>query len=341
MSHDVERSIHMRRRPWHHGMSNSQTFDAPIEFDRIAIESGTASQSLLCPAFFQAPTGEFIPIEDRRWVVRSTDLRVLSEKSVSDHYQCQQNEDYLEIMREAVEAGAVEIECAGSLKKGSWVFYLWRIAKDATGEISPSDRYQQYLVQLVCHDGCHASYMLFTLLRVECANLMAAAIAEADKAVSTDMDTVIRFAHKGDHSARLAYARDSINFAQRKFDATMSDLKTMSRRPLPRGGLESYVASILDVELATLTSTRAWEQIDAAYYTAPGATLPHSEGTYYGAFNAVTYWLTHSRKGTQDTRFAANIIGSAIPIRERAYALALGQSIEPIAPASAAAIDLN
>jgi hypothetical protein len=117
--------------------------------------------------------------------------------------------------------------------------------------------------------------------------------------------------------------------AAKTFTATVADFRAMAAKKLPVDGLQRYVDAVLDIAPDTYThgkKPRAYPQILDAYYNAPGAMLGGVHGTYWGAYNAVTDWVDHTRgrrKDDAETRLDSAWFGEGERIKRRAYEVAL------------------
>ncbi|MFC1744433.1 DUF932 domain-containing protein [Candidatus Riflebacteria bacterium] len=51
--------------------------------------------------------------------------------------------------------------------------------------------------------------------------------------------------------------------------------------------------------------------------------MPTVAGTYWAAYNAVTEWVTHTRKGTKESRLNSSWFGQGKMLKQKALKVAL------------------
>jgi phage/plasmid-like protein (TIGR03299 family) len=255
-------------------------------------------------------------------VVRDTDRSILGV--VGAGYTPLQNVTAFEFFQPFLDSGSCELDAAGSLKGGKRVFVLAKL-KNAFDQVVERDSVAGYFLLSTAHDGSQAVRCQFTTIRVVCWNTL----SRADRRADAGIEDCVRVRHTAGVEAGLAMVQKTVDMAAKTFTATVNDFREMAARKLPVDGLQKYVDAVLDIPANTYThgkKPRAYPQILEAYYSAPGAMLPGVFGTYWGAYNAVTDWVDHTRGRRRDdaeARLDSAWFGDGERIKRRAYEVAV------------------
>lgn len=296
-----------------------------------------------------------IEIPTHRAVVRVTDGALLGV--VSKDYKLFQNAEALKIFADLVEDGTLRIETAGSLQGGKKVWMQCRYSDDV--EIMDGDAIAPYILIAMGHDGKLSIVFLNTPTRVVCWNTMQAAGAVEDS-VAFDKPHQFRITHMGDVAKKVADARDQIVAMNRDLGVTIDAYREMAKKPISEQVLRGMAQSVFDNELgkandlltklknsqaeraehmdieqrtevatkiaevekllADWKPSRAENEIVKAFHESPGSDLAGE--TVWGAVNAITYYLDHSKSGTQDRRMSSSWFGNGARQRKDAFAIA-------------------
>ncbi len=312
MAHMIETMAWTGPTPWH-GLGVQ--VDPDISTDDMLVTAGLDWDVEKTPLF--ATMGDqTVSIPTHTALTRSSDGKVLSV--VGAGYQPVQNREALEFFRTFVEAGDMTLETAGSLGGGK---RIWALASLRDGfELDGGDAVQGYLLLTNPHTPNAALVAQFTPIRVVCANTMAMALAG-------ESAEIYRHAHfttfDADRAkAALGLARHQLaDFHEASaFLASKRSTDEMVRRFFVE--VFEPVRSVNDDIESLVRLPRVQRALDALTVQ-PGAELRSSEGTWWGAVNAVTWLADHKFGRSADTRLSSAWYGEARQFKLRALAKAL------------------
>jgi hypothetical protein len=126
MSHEIETMAYVGAVPWHGLGTQLPAAPSVEEMLEAAGLDWTVSKR---PLFTWRSRGEALDVKGHKALVRDTDHRVLSV--VTDRYVPVQNRQALELFRRFCDAGHLELETAGALKGGA---FIWALARIGRGE---------------------------------------------------------------------------------------------------------------------------------------------------------------------------------------------------------------
>jgi phage/plasmid-like protein (TIGR03299 family) len=299
MAHEIESMFFVGETPWH-GLG-TRLGETPTVADAIK-EAGLDWKVKTVPLF--TATGQEVPA---RATMRETDSRVLGV--VGTHYTVLQNEKAFDFFNPFVESGLVSLETAGSLRDGERIWVLARINEGGSDtEIVKGDAVRKFLMLSNSHDGTTAVRVGFTPVRIVCANTLAAAHVDGSSAL-------IRLRHGRSVATNLDSLRETINIANRTFEATAEQFRALATKQINAKDLNAYVKRVLghgatdDKDL----STRAQNQIAdvvTLFAHGRGDAMPGVAGTLWAAYNAVTEYLTHAAGADADKRYSSLWFGA-------------------------------
>ena len=281
-----------------------------------------------------------------RAVVRSHDQSILGV--VGPDYEPLQNTDAMAWFQPFVDSGSIRLEAAGSLRGGKRVWVLGRVIGSAA-DVVKRDRIDQFVLLANGHDGTMAIRCGFTGVRVVCQNTLTASLS--DKA-----SKLLRIRHTKNAGDALRGVQDVINVARAEFAATAEQYQFLASRGVEN--LEAYVKEVFTIKphrimavgaesdsdmlgrlglgakqetdeeaLARLgMRSRLVTRISELAESGRGADVPGVRGTYWGAYNAVTEYLTHERGQSQDTRVDSAWFGQSSQLASRALEVAVAQA---------------
>jgi phage/plasmid-like protein (TIGR03299 family) len=255
-----------------------------------------------------------------------------------------QNRDAFKWFDPFLANGEATIETAGSLFEGKRVWVLAKLSRDPS-IIVKGDAVQKYILLANSHDGSTACRMGFVPIRVVCNNTLSLAVGDsASKLVrirhtknAVDMLEAIR------ETMNAANATFEATAEQYRFLSTVKvtgdDLakfvNVVFKRPAkpkkaatpptvadvlanPEVSAPSIVDEILNAKPAEHVSVddllaetakdfeaRSIDIIRENFESGAGANLRGVKGTWWGAYNAMTEFLTHQRGKTDENRLAA------------------------------------
>jgi phage/plasmid-like protein (TIGR03299 family) len=291
MAHQIENMFFIGETPWH-GLG-TRLIEAPDTKTAI-VAAGLDWTVKTVPLF----TAEGLKVESKA-VQRESDNTVLGV--VGARYTPLQNSEAFSFFDPFVESGLVQLETAGSLSAGGKIWILARIAENSDTDILPGDAVRKFLMLSNSHDGTTAVRVGFTPVRIVCANTLAMAHNSGNSAL-------IRVRHGLSVKSNIDALRDTINVANRSFEATAEQFRRLAQRQINRVDLDLYIKKVLDVKVDAdgEISTRAQNQIDVIsqmFDSGRGQNIPGVSGTVWAAYNAVTEFLTHEAQSDAAKRY--------------------------------------
>jgi phage/plasmid-like protein (TIGR03299 family) len=309
----------VKQTPWH-GLGHI-VHEAPssLEAMRLAgLDWTVKMEALFCADGAQVP--------DRRACRRSSDGRILGV--VGNVYTPLQNADAFGFFDPLIEAGEAMYETAGSLMEGSRVWVLARINRDPS-VIVPGDEIAKYVLLSNGHDGRLSASMGFTGIRVVCANTMAQAHSDASS-------KLVRVYHHKKIVENLEALRASMDLANESFEMSAESYRALARRSINTDDLKKYVNTVFATKRSETRDAVARDGGDEApgrarilndvtrlFETGHGSDIEGVRGTYWGAYNAVTEYLSYERGTDEDTRLNNLWYGQGERLNQKALDTAL------------------
>ena len=240
-------------------------------------------------------------------LVRNIDDKVLDV--VSNDWNPVQNSEAFAFFNDFIAEGDMEMHTAGSLKDGQIV---WGLAKVKAGfSLFNGDEVESYLHFTNFHKYGFSTDVRFTPIRVVCNNTLTLSL-------NTKVEKMVKISHRrefdGDN-VKLMLGVAAEKLAQYKEMAQFLGSKRYSnenvveyfKRVFPSAGQKEVSRS----------ANTAMEILE----TQPGA--QYAEGTWWTAFNAVTYMTDHLLGRTQDTRLTSAWYGVNKNVKTKALESAL------------------
>lgn len=257
--------------------------------------------------------------------VRVTDGAVLG--IVGNKYRPQQNLSAFQWFQPWLDSKEVALETAGSLKGGTHIWILARILKDPT-EVVKGDPIIRYVLLSNSHDGTRMVRAGFTGIRCVCWNTVSAALTAADS-------KLLKVRHTESADAALKTVRETMDLADRRFAATLDQMRAMARKGVTKETIREYVtrvfrpAPVTNDENESMTEEqeerceRLVGNIVPLFEEGRGNKLPGVRGTMWAAYNAVTEYLTWERGRNNDNRMTSLWFGDGQSVAQRAFNVAI------------------
>ena len=235
-------------------------------------------------------------------LVRSTDREVLSV--VSNDWNPVQNHEAFEFFHEYCSAGDMEMHTAGSLRDGQIVWVLAKI-KDSF-ELFKGDTVESYLLFTNPHKFGQSIDVRFTPIRVVCNNTLTLSLSQ-------NADRMVKKSHRTEFDAALV--KEQLGIATDKLAKYKEMAAFLGSKRYTGESLKDYFNKIFPVLVynkekgpqrkdLSKSATRALDIIG----TQPGA--QYAEGSWWQAFNAVTYLTDHEIGETADSRLQSAWFGA-------------------------------
>jgi phage/plasmid-like protein (TIGR03299 family) len=257
-------------------------------------------------------------IAGKKAIVRSDRDETLAV--IGTAYRPLQNVDAFDFFQPFVDQGLCTLETAGSLNQGKRIWVLAKLQK-APIEVSSNDIVEKYLLLSNSHDGTLAVRVGFTPIRVVCNNTMA--FAHDSKS-----SKLIRVYHGSKVKQNVEALRDTIDAVNESFSATEEQMKLLKNAQINQEDLRKYIKASMKIpekfesERARMRSETLEQRIMELFEVSPGA--KEAGHTYWGAYNAVNYYLNYEHGRTQDTRLNNLWFGNLSRMNEHAFSTAVG-----------------
>ena len=293
--------------PWHglgHEISPNLT---PAE---TCEEAGVNWEVKKFPAYATV-NGKKIKV-DRSALVRLSDNKVLDV--VGENWHPTQNIDAFNFFNDFIKAGEMQMHTAGSLKGGQ---YVWALAKtNESFKVGKKDQVDSYLLLTNPHKFGYAIDVRFTPIRVVCNNTLTLSLAS--KSVN-----MVKVSHRrifdanevkeimGLASSKLKTYKEMADFLYSKkyTNKTVSDYfqqiwPVITVKDKPRKDISKSASIAASVLLSQ-----------------PG--VEYAGGTWWNAYNAVTYMTDHLIGRNEDNRLTSAWYGINKGLKVKALETAL------------------
>jgi phage/plasmid-like protein (TIGR03299 family) len=332
MSHEFETGFFVKDRAWH-GLGT--VLPSPPTIGEALELAGLNWSVEGRPLFLQS--GEEVETGHRA-IVRNSDNRTLGV--VGPSYTPVQNAQALAPFQPLVDAGLVDLEAAGSLRNGARVWILGKI-RNAEAEVTPGDAVKGYLLFYNGHDGTLSASYQETAIRVVCMNTLSMAVGLGE----TGKEARLKLRHTAGVGAQIDALTEQCRLLAGKFGDTIQTYRALAADHCPDPGgyfkkvltlsgsmgkfhpREEPARSGLTGALTLASREPAFDQgkrqlgrLLEIFETQPGA--DYARGSYWQAYNAVTYWIDHDRGRSDDTRQNASWFGEGRRIRDIALDVA-------------------
>ena len=298
MAHEVETMAYAGQVPWH-GLGVPVSNDlTPVQMmDKAELNWKVREvESFIEFDGKRMPTGQ-------KSLVRETDGKILT--NVGENWNPVQNETAFDFFHEYVMAGDMEMHTAGSLKGGQMVWALAKV-KDSF-EILGGDRIDSYLLFSNPHQYGKAIDIRFTPIRVVCNNTLSLSL-------DSKKDNSVKMGHRVEFDA--SQVKRALGIAKDKME-TYSDMATFlaSKRftqdsyieylnaVFPRTADKRVQGKGLSVDTLSRNAKIAYDVLE----TQPGA--KYGEGSWWQAFNSVTFITDHVQGRNSDNRLYSSWFG--------------------------------
>ena len=251
-------------------------------------------------------------------LVRETDGKILT--NVGENWNPCQNSDAFEFFSEYVMAGDMEMHTAGSLKEGRMVWALAKV-KDSF-ELFKGDQVDSYLLFSNPHQYGKSIDVRFTPIRVVCNNTLTLSLDQG-------VEKSVKVGHKSEFDPSTV--KEALGIATQKMNTykemaqflgskryTQDNIIEFFNDVFPRTADKRVQGKSLSRDTLSRNAALCYEALD----TQPGA--QYAEGSWWQAFNAVTYVTDHVQGRNADNRLYSNWFGTN-EIRKRS---AINKAVE-------------
>lgn len=314
MAHELEivngvaQMAYAGQTPWH-GLGKQVPSDLTPE--QMLQAAGLDWKVYTAPVYAEV-AGKRIDLP-KQVLVRDRDHKVLDV--ISDDWIPMQNSDAFEFFDEFIAAGDMEMETAGSLKDGNIVWALARI-KNSFELFNGKDVVNGYLHFTNPHQYGRSIDVRFTPIRVVCNNTLTLSL-------NTKTENFVKVSHRREFL--VDEVKQALGIASDKLAKYKEMAQFLSTKRFTGEKIEEYFARVFPVATSKADSrkeiSKAHRIVRECVDTQPGAEL--GEGTWWQAFNAVTYYTDHLAGRSQDTRLQSAWYGSNKNLKAKALELAV------------------
>jgi len=239
-----------------------------------------------------------------------------------------QNSECFSFLDAVVAEGSVRYHTAGALGKGE---RIWLLAK-LPGHIrvkNSDDITEKYLLLSNSHNGTSALRVLFTPIRVVCANTLA--VAERG-----GRGEGIAIRHQGDMAAKVREAQRVLGLATIFYDDVRTKIDVLADyHPKPEQLATYFKALYPDFpESKNKRAENIRTELFRLFDEGRGQDIPEIRHSAWAAYHAVTEWVDHHRptrarnpQERDSRRLQSQWFGSGARLKERAWQLALEMTV--------------
>ena len=298
MAHMVETMAYAGQVPWHGlGVPVSNDLTPAQMMDKAGLDWKVREvESFIEFDGKRMPTG-------LKSLVRETDGRILT--NVGENWNPVQNETAFEFFSEFVMAGDMEMHTAGSLKDGQMVWALAKVKSDF--ELFGGDRVESYLLFSNPHQYGKSIDVRFTPIRVICINTLTLSLDQkAEKSVRighrVEFDPSSVKEALGIAAKKLNTYKDMAEFLGKKRFTTDSYIEYLNT-VFPRTADKKVQGKSLSIDTLSRNAKLAHDSLESQ----PGAEF--AEGSWWQAFNSVTFITDHVQGRNSDNRLYSSWFG--------------------------------
>jgi phage/plasmid-like protein (TIGR03299 family) len=298
MAHQVETMAYAGETPWH-GLGVPVSNDlTPAQMMQKAGVDWTVQE---CESFVDF-NGERISTGQKA-LVRSTDGKVLT--NVGKDWNPVQNEQAFEFFSEYVFAGDMEMHTAGSLKDGQMVWALAKV-KDSF-DLFGGDTVESYLLFSNPHQYGKSIDVRFTPIRVVCNNTLSLSL-------SMQAERQVKVGHRVEFNP--GEVKEALGIASEKLATYREMAEYLGSKRFSMDKLIEYYNTVYprtsdkrvqDKKLSVETLSRNAKECLNVLESQPGAEF--AEGSWWQAYNSVTYVTDHVQGRNADNRLYSSWFG--------------------------------
>jgi phage/plasmid-like protein (TIGR03299 family) len=236
-------------------------------------------------------------------LVRESDGRILT--NVGENWKPVQNETAFEFFSEFVLSGDMEMHTAGSLRDGQ---YVWALAKvKESFDVFGEDTVESYLLFSNPHVYGKSIDVRFTPIRVVCNNTLTLSLSQ-------DAKNGVRIGHRTEFNPDMV--KETLGIAHEKFAQYKEMALFLGSRKVTAESLIQYYNEVFPNTSRTemAKEVKQYEDLSRnaklcydALEVQPGA--EYAAGTWWSAFNSVTFITDHVQGRNADNRLHSQWFG--------------------------------
>ncbi len=236
-------------------------------------------------------------------LVRETDGKILT--NVGENWNPVQNDTAFEFFNDFIMGGDMEMHTAGSLRGGQMVWALAKVKESF--ELFGGDKVDSYLLFSNPHQYGKSIDVRFTPIRVVCNNTLTFSL-------QSKSDNFVKVGHRGMFNANEV--KRSLGVAKTQLDTYKDMAEFLGKKRYTVNSLIEYYNTVFPrtadkrvqgKELSLDTLSRNAKDCYDALELQPGA--QYAEGSWWQAFNSVTYITDHVQGRNSDNRLYSSWYG--------------------------------
>ena len=307
MAHMVETMAYAGELPWH-GLGTKVLDDLTPEqmMQKAGVDWTVEKQDLV--------TAGGSTVKSKQALVRSSDGAVLDV--VGKGWNPVQNSEAFNFFEEYVKAGDMEMHTAGSLNDGKMV---WALAKtNDSFELFNGDVTENYFLFSNPHQFGKAIDIRMTPIRVVCNNTLTLSL-------NKESDSMLKVNHRKEFD--VAEVKEQMGIAREKLDQYKSMAEFLGSKRYTSDNIIQYFNEVFGspakekvdgvIPFTSNNAKIAMENLS----TQPGAKF--GEGSFWQAFNTVTFLNDHVQGRTTDGRLTSSWYGRNRRVKLKALDKAL------------------
>ena len=313
MAHNVESMAYAGAVPWH-GLGVSVPADLTPEQMLQAAGLNWEVQKFPTFAILDDNDPDSVIETGQSALVRLSDKKMLDV--VSDDWNPVQNAEAFEFFNEFVMAGDMEMHTAGSLRDGQIVWGLAKIKQSF--ELFKGDQIDSYLLFSNFHKYGFSTDVRFTPIRVVCNNTLTLSL-------NSKVERMVKISHRKQFDA--SQVKDMLGIATDKLEKYKDMAQFLGSKMAKNESVVEYFERIFPLNKVTeeeKSEGKRSKNADLALgilHTQPGA--EYAEGSWWQAFNAVTFMTDHLVGRSPDTRLQSAWYGYNKGLKTKALELAV------------------
>jgi len=304
MAHEVEmingvaQMAYAGALPWH-GLGEAVSNDLTPQ--QMMEKAGLDWEVNKIPMNFTNSGGKLQTIPEKAALVRSSDSKVLD--IVGEGWNPIQNTTAFNFFYEYVLAGDMEMHTAGSLKGGK---HIWALAKvKESFDVFGEDTIESFVLFSNPHQYGKSADVRFTPIRVVCNNTLSMSLGQS-------ADRSVRIGHATPFNPDSV--KETLGIASEKFAKYKEMAEFLGSKKVSAESLLNYYNTVYPHSAKPVVNPTEAKQLSRpaklcydALETQPGAHF--AEGSWWQAFNSVTYVTDHVQGNSAENRLHSQWFG--------------------------------
>lgn len=241
-------------------------------------------------------------------LVRDVDNKILDV--ITNDWIPNQNEKAFEFFNDFVAAGEMEMHTAGSLRDGQLVWALAKVKESF--ELFNGDAVESYLLFTNPHKYGWSIDVRFTPIRVVCNNTLTLSL-------NTQSSKIVKVSHRREFDPELV--KETLGVAKEKLAKYKEMAAYLGSKRYNDESIVDYFTRIFPVSGSKKEISKNAEIALEIMDQQPGAEF--AEGSWWQAFNAVTFMTDHMIGRSADTRLASAWYGANKNLKTKALETAV------------------